>query len=74
MKVFLTRRASKNYRSIKEYIAHEWGEKVAEAFEQKTIGFSDVLEDFPEIGIEGTDKQKGSGVPTHQADASILSN
>jgi plasmid stabilization system protein ParE len=51
MKISFTKRAEKNYRSIKEYITNEWGEKVAGAFEQKTIDFLDLLEDFPEIGV-----------------------
>ena len=57
MKAALTKRAEKNYRSIKEYIIQEWGEKVGEAFEQKVIDFLDLLEDFPEIGtLELMDK------------------
>lgn len=51
MRIFLTRRAEKNFRSIKEYITNKWGDKVAEAFEQKTIDFLDLLGDFPEIGV-----------------------
>ena len=50
MKIFLTRRAEKNYHSIKNYITNEWGESVAAAFGQKTIDFLDILENFPEIG------------------------
>lgn len=57
MKIALTKQAEKNYHSIKEYIIDEWGERVAEAFEQKTIDFLDLLEDFPEIGtIEVVEK------------------
>ena len=51
MRISLTKRAEKNYRSIKDYITNEWGERVAEAFEQKTVDFLDLLEDFPEIGV-----------------------
>ena len=51
MKISLTKRAEKNYRSTEDFIIDEWGERVAEAFEQKTIDFLDLLEDFPEIGI-----------------------
>ena len=35
MRIFLTKRAERNYLSIREFIVHKWGEKVAEAFEQK---------------------------------------
>ena len=51
MKIFFTKKAEKSYRSIYNYIAIEWGEKVAIAFEQKTIDFINLLKNFPEIGI-----------------------
>lgn len=58
MKILLTKRAANRFRSIKEYIAGEWGELVADAFEQKTIDFLDLLESFPEMGsIEVPTKQ-----------------
>jgi plasmid stabilization system protein ParE len=58
MKISLTKRAENKYRSIKDYIINEWGERVAEAFEQKTVDFFDLLEDFPEIGVlEVVEKQ-----------------
>lgn len=58
MRIFLSTRAEKKYRSIKEYIGNEWGEKIAEAFEQKTIAFLNLLEDFPEMGaVEVIEKQ-----------------
>jgi plasmid stabilization system protein ParE len=58
MKIFFTKRAEKNFRSIKEYIVNEWGERVADAFEAKTVDFLDLLEDFPELGvIEVAEKQ-----------------
>lgn len=58
MKISLSQRAVKNYRLIKDYITNEWGERVAEAFEQKTADFLDLLEDFPEIGtVEAIDKK-----------------
>jgi plasmid stabilization system protein ParE len=39
MKIFLTKRAEKNYRAIKQYILEEWGEPVAKAFEQRPLIF-----------------------------------
>jgi plasmid stabilization system protein ParE len=51
MKILLTKRAEKNYRSIIEYLTTEWSDNVAQAFEQKTISLLDLLEEFPEIGI-----------------------
>ena len=58
MKILLSKRSKKNYRAIKDYIENEWGEKVADAFEQKTIDFLDLLEDFPEIGaVDVIEKQ-----------------
>lgn len=50
MKIFLTKKAEKNYHSLREFITEEWGENVADAFVQKTINFFDLLELFPELG------------------------
>lgn len=58
MRILLTRRAVRNFRSIVNHIQSEWGEGAAEVFEQKTINFLDLLADFPEIGtVEFDEKQ-----------------
>jgi plasmid stabilization system protein ParE len=58
MRIFITKRADKNFHSIKERIAVSYGGRVAEAFELKTVNFLDILEKFPEIGsVEVTEKQ-----------------
>lgn len=58
MRISLTKRAEKNYNSIRSYIAEEWGDEVAKAFEQKVIDFLDLLISFPEMGsVEVEDKQ-----------------
>ena len=58
MRIFLTKRAEKNYLSIKKFITYKWGTRVAEAFERKATDFLDLLEDYPEIGVvEVADKQ-----------------
>ncbi|KYG80712.1 plasmid stabilization system protein ParE [Roseivirga ehrenbergii] len=58
MKILLTKRAERNFHSIKEYIKKEWGTRVAEAFEQKAVDFLDLLEGFPEIGtVEVVEKK-----------------
>ena len=58
MRISFTKRAQNNYKSIKIYLSDEWGEKSAEAFEQKTIDFFDLLKEFPEMGsIEFPEKQ-----------------
>lgn len=58
MKIVLTKRAIKKYHSIKDFISSEWGISIATAFEQKTISFLDLLEEFPEIGeLEYLEKQ-----------------
>jgi len=58
MKISFTKRAKKNYNSIKLYLSKEWGENIAEAFEQKTLDFLDLLREFPEMGsIELPEKQ-----------------
>ncbi len=72
MKISFTKRAEKNYRSIKEYITNEWGEPVADAFEQRTVDFLDILEDFPEIGVVEVIEKIDSRIPTYQADQSFL--
>ncbi|MEX0721008.1 MAG: type II toxin-antitoxin system RelE/ParE family toxin [Balneolaceae bacterium] len=58
MSIFLTKRAEKNYHSIKKFISEEWGEAVSVAFEQKTKDFFELLEKFPELGgLEFFDKE-----------------
>ncbi|WP_114777498.1 type II toxin-antitoxin system RelE/ParE family toxin [Botryobacter ruber] len=67
MKISFTKRAERNYASIRNKITEEWGEKVAEAFEQKIIDFLDILEEFPRIGIiEVADKHIFSFQVTRQ--------
>lgn len=50
MTVFLTRRAERNYESIRNYIQQEWGELTAKQFTQKTDQFFDLLKKYPSIG------------------------
>ena len=50
MTITLTKRAVRTYQSIRDYLLSEWGEQVANAFEEKAIDFFDMLESFPEIG------------------------
>lgn len=58
MRIFLTKRATSSYSSIREYISNRFGETVARAFEQKVVDFLDLLENFPEIGsMEVPEKQ-----------------
>jgi plasmid stabilization system protein ParE len=60
MKISFTKRAEKNYSLIKEYIRAEWGNKLEEAFEQKTKDFLDLLKDFPQMGsVEVKDNKSG---------------
>ena len=49
MKVFLTRRAEKDYELIKDYITQEWGDKTAETFTKKADEIFQLLESFPEM-------------------------
>ena len=56
MTVFLTRRAERNYNSIKEYIVKEFGDKTAETFAKKADEIFKLLEDFPQMGpVENND-------------------
>ena len=50
MKVFLTRRAARNYNSIKEYITQEFGERTSETFTKKADETFQLLENFPKMG------------------------
>jgi plasmid stabilization system protein ParE len=51
MRITLSKRATKSFLSIKNYIEGKWGGLVASAFEQKVIDFLDLLELFPEMGV-----------------------
>jgi len=67
MKILFTKIAEKKYRSIRNHIEAEWGEKVAFAFDQKTIDFLELLKIFPEMGVkEVQEKQIRSFLLTHQ--------
>ena len=56
MTVFLTRRAERNYNSIKEYIVKEFGNQTAETFVKKADETFKLLEDFPQMGpVENND-------------------
>jgi len=50
MKLFLTKRAQRNYDSIKDYIEKEFGKAASEAFTNKADETFRLLEDFPEMG------------------------
>ena len=45
-----TKRADTKFIKILEYLHEVWGQKVTEAFIQRTYDFLDILTDFPEIG------------------------
>ncbi|MVN20974.1 type II toxin-antitoxin system RelE/ParE family toxin [Mucilaginibacter arboris] len=58
MKIILTKRAEQNFISIKEYIQQNFGEIVAEVFEQKITDFLHLLKTYPQIGsVEVKSKQ-----------------
>lgn len=58
MKIFLTKRAEKNYRKINNYISKEWGANVAKALDLRTERLFDLLENFPEMGsVEFPEKE-----------------
>lgn len=50
MKIFITRRAEKNYKSITSYLLKEWGANVVKTLNKKTQHFFDLLERYPELG------------------------
>ena len=56
-KVVWTKRADSKFTKILEYLNEDWGQKVTEAFLQRTYDFLDILIDFPEIGtIQNTSR------------------
>lgn len=59
MKIFLTRRAEKNYDSIKDYIKKKWGEKTANEFILKTDELLSLLKNYPAIGQVEKDDIRG---------------
>lgn len=50
MEIFLTKRANSKLIEIRDRIRNEWGDNVAQAFEDRVNGFFEVLKYFPEIG------------------------
>jgi plasmid stabilization system protein ParE len=50
VKVFLTKRAVGNYRSIQRFLLENWSAKVSKEFEQKVLSFFEMVERFPQIG------------------------
>jgi len=58
MEIFVTKRAEKNYRSILKYIQKNFGNLVSKIFEDKVVLFFELLEIFPEIGIEEDNVKK----------------
>ena len=50
MKIFLTRRAEKDYKAIKDYITQTWGIKTSETFTTKADEIFKLLGSFPEMG------------------------
>jgi plasmid stabilization system protein ParE len=59
MKIFLTKKAERNYDSIKGYIKQEWGEKTVSEFIQKTDSFFNLLKNYPAIGQIEKDDIRG---------------
>lgn len=57
LKIFWTKRASKNFDIILEYLEIEWGELVTKRFIKDVYDFLELLVEFPEIGsIENKEK------------------
>jgi len=58
MTIKFTKRAKTNFESIKKYLQNEWGSNVVRAFEQKTMDFLALLEQYPLAGsVEVKEKQ-----------------
>ena len=50
MNIRLSKRAEKTYIAIREYIIEDFGENVADTFEDKVTDFLELLKIFPKIG------------------------
>jgi plasmid stabilization system protein ParE len=49
-KIIWTKRADGSFSKILDYLIQEWGQKVTEAFIQRTYNFLDILTELPEMG------------------------
>jgi len=57
LKISWTKRASKNFDIILEYLEVEWGDQVAGRFIKDVYDFMELLAEFPEVGsIENREK------------------
>lgn len=57
LKIFWTKRASKNFDIILDYLEVEWGDQVCRRFIKDVYDFMELLAEFPEIGsIENKEK------------------
>jgi plasmid stabilization system protein ParE len=65
MKIFLTRRAERNYDSIKDYIKQEWRDKTAGEFVQKTDELFNLLKIYPSMGQLEKDDIRGFQLSPH---------
>lgn len=65
MKIFLTRRAERNYQVIKEYIKNEWGDKTAGEFVLKTDELFNLLKAYPSMGQIEKDDIRGFQLSPH---------
>jgi plasmid stabilization system protein ParE len=65
MKIFLTRRAERNYDDIKGYIKQEWGDKTAGEFIQKTDELFSLLKIYPSMGQIEKDDIRGFQLSPH---------
>ncbi|GAA0878283.1 hypothetical protein GCM10009119_12510 [Algoriphagus jejuensis] len=50
MKIFVSKRADRDFQNILEYLEYRWGAGSVEKFKSLTNDFLDILENFPEIG------------------------
>lgn len=65
MEIYLTPRARENYKSVKEYIKLQWGQRIADEFTQKTDGILQLLKNYPQIGKTEKDDIRGFQLSEH---------
>lgn len=60
MKIFVSKRADRDFQNILGYLEYRWGANSVEKFKSLTNDFLDILESFPEIGsVELPEKKSG---------------
>lgn len=61
LKIYWTKRALNNFDKILKYLEKEFGESTTKSFAKKVHEFSDILQDFQELGTMQNEEQQIRG-------------